>query len=139
MSAGSTATLKVWRSGAEKTFSLTVGELPKERDARADTSDPDAGSADQPKLGLMLAPAAGVSGAGSEGVVVTGVDPNGLASEHGFKTGDVILDVGGKKVANVADVRNALSEAHKNGKHTVLMRVKSDGVTTFVAVPIERA
>jgi serine protease Do len=139
MSAGSTATLKVWRNGAEKTFSLTVGELPKERDARADTSDPDVGSADQPKLGLMLAPAAGVSGAGSDGVVVTGVDPNGLAAEHGFKTGDVILDVGGKKVANAADVRNALGEAHKNGKHTVLMRVKSDGVTTFVAVPIERA
>ena len=28
------------------------------------------------------------------------VDPNGLASEHGFKAGDIILDVGGKRVAS---------------------------------------
>ena len=57
--------------------------------------------------------------------MVTEVDPNGLASDQGFKTGDVILEVGGKKVANPADVRNALSEAQKDGKRTMLMRVKS--------------
>jgi serine protease Do len=70
---------------------------------------------------------------------VTEVDPNGLASEHGFKTGDVILDVGGKKVTTPADVRNAISDAHKNGKRTVLMRLKSDDATKFVAIPIARA
>ena len=114
MASGSTATLTVWRNGAEKTFSATLGELPKEHDARAGASDPGTASADQPKLGLTLAPARDVAGSGSEGVVVTDVDPNGLASEHGFKTGDVILDVGGKRVANAAEVRNAPSEAHKN-------------------------
>jgi hypothetical protein len=35
----------------------------------------------------MLAPAGQVAGSSSEGVVVTDIDPNGLASEHGFKTG----------------------------------------------------
>ena len=94
---------------------------------------------DVPKLGLMLAPAGQVAGSGSEGVVVTDVDPNGLASEHGFKTGDVILDVGGKKVANPADVRTAIADAHKAGKRTVLMRLKSDEATRFVAIPIARA
>jgi hypothetical protein len=44
-----------------------------------------------------------------------------------------------KRITNAADVRNAIGEAHKNGKRTVLMRVKSDGVTTFVAVPIAHA
>ena len=92
-----------------------------------------------PKLGLMLAPAGQVAGSGSEGVVVTDVDPNGLASEHGFKTGDVILDVGGKKVANPLDVRNAIADAHKEGKRTILMRLKSDDATKFVAIPIDRA
>jgi serine protease Do len=61
------------------------------------------------------------------------------ASEHGFKTGDVILDVGGKKVTTPADVRNAISDAQKNGKRTVLMRLKSDDATKFVAIPIARA
>jgi hypothetical protein len=36
----------------------------------------------------------------------------------------VILDVAGKPVANVGDVRNALKEAKTQGKHAVLMRVK---------------
>jgi serine protease Do len=138
MAPGSEAKLSVWRKGEQKSFSLTLGELPK--DARV-AAMPDSGPAgtDVPKLGLMLAPAGQVAGSGSEGVVVTDVDPNGLASEHGFKTGDVILDVGGKKVANPADVRNAIADAHKAGKRTVLMRLKSDEATKFVAVPIARA
>ena len=41
-----------------------------------------------------------VAGAGKEGVVVTEVDPDGAAAERGFKAGDVILEVGGKTVAN---------------------------------------
>ena len=139
MAPGATAKLSVWRKGEEKSISLTLGEMPKEREARAATPDSAPQGTDTPKLGLMLAPAAQVAGGGAEGVVVTGVDPNGLASEHGVKTGDVILDVGGKAVATPADVRNAISDAHKNGKRTVLMRVKSDDVTKFVAIPIARA
>jgi serine protease Do len=71
--------------------------------------------------------------------VVVNVEPNGLAAEHGFKTGDVILDVGGKKVTTPADVRSAMSDAQSGGKRTVLMRLKSDAGTRFVAIPIARA
>jgi len=139
MDSGSSVKLTVWRKGEEKNISLTLGELPKEREARATMPDSGPTRTDVPKLGLMLAPAGQVAGSGSEGVVVTEVDPNGLASEHGFKTGDVILDVGGKTVATPADVRNAISDAYKNGKRTVLMRLKSSDATKFVAIPIAHA
>ena len=92
-----------------------------------------------PRLGLTIAPAGQVAGSGSEGVVVTEVDPNGIASDQGFKTGDVILEVGGKKVANAADVRSALSDAQKDGKRTILMRVKSGDATKFVALRLSKA
>ena len=92
-----------------------------------------------PHLGLQVAPAKDVSGAGSEGVVVTGVDPDGPAAEQGFQTGTVILDVGGKAVANAGDVRQALVEAKAQGKHDVLMRVKTGDVTRFVAMPLGKA
>jgi len=36
-------------------------------------------------------------------------------------------------------VRNALVEAKKDGKHSVLMRLKSEDATKFVAVPIAHA
>jgi serine protease Do len=71
--------------------------------------------------------------------VVTEVDPNGVAADQGFKTGDVILEVAGKKVANPADVRTALSGAQKDGKHTVLLRVKSGEETRFVALRLSKA
>ena len=63
-----------------------------------------------------------------------------LHLEQGSKTGDVILEVGGFKVATASDVRNAIiGEAQKNGKRAVLMRVKSDNTTKFVAIPSARA
>ena len=60
------------------------------------------------------------------------------AAETGFRTGDVILDVGGKSVKSPSDVRSALSDAQSGGKRSVLMRVKSGNNTRFVAVPVNR-
>jgi serine protease Do len=139
MAPGATVKLTIWRKDAEKSISLTLGEMPKDRQVRAAAPAADSKEADVPKLGLMLASAGHVAGGGSEGVVVVDIDPNGLASEHGFKTGDIILDVGGKKVVTPVDVRNAIMDAQKNGKRAVLMRLKSDEVMKFVAVPIARA
>jgi serine protease Do len=140
MAPGSTAKLTVWRKGEEKTFSISLGELPNQREARAnmpESSSPE--GTDVPRLGLTVVPAGQVAGSGSEGVVVTDVDPNGLASDQGVKTGDVILEVGGKKVANPSDVRSALKDAQKEGKRTILMRVKSGDATHFVAMPLGKA
>jgi serine protease Do len=92
-----------------------------------------------PHLGLSVAPAASVDGAGGKGVVVTAVDPNGPAADAGFKVGTVILDVGGKAVGNSGDVAKALQDAQAQGKHGVLMRVQVDGATRFVAVPLRAA
>src|SRR5712692_7097276 len=127
---GTSVKLTVWRKGEEKNLSVSLGELPNQREVRATTPDTlTPNSSDVPRLGLTLAPAGQVAGSGSEGVVVTKVDPNGVASEHGFQTGDVILEVSGKKVAHPADVRSALNEAQKDGKRSVLMRVKSGDAT----------
>jgi serine protease Do len=139
MTPGAIVKLTVWRKGEEKNFSLTLGEVPQQRQARAAGSDSDTSGASLPKLGLSVAPAGEIAGGGSEGVVVTEVDPDGLASEHGLKSGDVILEVGGTKVATAADVRKAVGEAQKDGKHAVLMQVKSDDTMKFVAVPFDRA
>src|SRR5262249_4659720 len=73
MAPGAAAKLTVWRKGEEKNISLTLSELPKDREARATT--PESGSTtDTVKLGLTLAPAAQVAGSGSARVVVTQTD-----------------------------------------------------------------
>ena len=139
LSPGATANLTIVRGGKEQVVAVPLGEMPKERQAMAGTQDREVPGADVPKLGLSLAPANQVAGSNGEGVVVTQVDPNGPAAERGFKTGDVILDVGGTTVANPADVKKALSDAKTSGKKTVLMRVKSEAGTRFVALPIGNA
>jgi serine protease Do len=130
-----TVKLDIIRGGQAKTISLTLGEMPDQQRAKADTDDaqPTGGV---PHLGLSVAPASEVSGAGTQGVVVTAVDPDGPAAEQGFRTGTVILDVGGKSVASVSDVRKALVDAKAQGKHQVLMRVKMGDATRFVALPL---
>jgi len=95
-------------------------------------------SAEIGKLGLTLAPANRVDGGGNTGVVVTGVDPSGVAADHGFSTGDVILEVAGKQVSSPSDVRKEIASARTSNKRAVLMRVKSGDNTKFVALPIGR-
>ena len=132
---GSAVKLDILRNGATKTVTVTLGEMPKDRQAKADTA-PATPSTGVPRLGLQLAPASEVAGSGDKGVVVTGVEPAGPAAEHGFKTGDVILEVGGKPVAKPADVRGALAAARQQGKRDVLLRVKTAEATRFVALPL---
>ncbi len=137
MPPGTSVKIGVFRKGHEETLSMTLGELPKERTAALDTKKSENQKAtDLPRLGLSLAPAAEVDGAGNQGVVVTQVDPDGAAAAHGFKTGDVILDVGGKVVNAPADVRRALADAKSGGRRTVLLRIKSEQGTRFVALPL---
>src|SRR5204863_3283884 len=136
----SSVKLTVISKGAEKTITLTLGELPREqqRQARAESDDKDNSGTQVPRLGLSLAPAANVAGAGSEGVVVTQVDPDGPAATQGFRTGDVILDVAGKRVANPEEVRKAFADGRSGGKRTVVLRVKGGENTRFLAGPVGR-
>jgi serine protease Do len=136
---GTEIKLDVWHDGQTKTMSLTLGQMPNERQANAAGGQHDNAGNNTPRLGLTLAPANEVAGAGDHGVAVTAVDPNGPAAEHGMQTGDVILDVAGKTVAKPDDVRQELMALEKAGKHTVLMRVKSGDATHFVAVPLGNA
>jgi serine protease Do len=142
LSPGTAVKLNVLHKGEDKTVSLSLGQLPNTLEAKADTDNSDKGSAtrgtDVPKLGLTLAPANTVAGAGKEGVVVTDIDPKSAAAERGFKEGDVILEVAGKSVTNVADVREAITAARNDNKNSVLMRVKSGGSSRFVAVPLAK-
>ena len=84
-------------------------------------------------------PAGNVAGAGGKGVVVPDVDADGPAAERGFKTGDVILEVGGKSRRRASRCAQCAREARTEGKRTVLLRVKSGEATRFVAIPVGRA
>ena len=140
MSPGASVKLAIVRGGQDKTMTLTLGTLPAEKQAANDQpGQRETPDSDMPKFGLTLAPGSKVSGSDGSGVVVTAVAQGGVAADHGFQVGDVILEVGGKPVATPADVRQNLADARTAGKHTVLFRVRSNDGTKFVALPLGNA
>jgi len=138
MAPGRIVKLSVLQNGREKVIPVRLGEMPNDRKASAGTDETATGATDGPQLGLGLAPADNVAGAGAKGVVVTVVDPAGSAAEHGLQPGDVILEIDSKEVSKASDVRGALSRAASEGKHAVLMHVKSGASTMYVALPLSR-
>ena len=136
---GSTANLDVLHKGQGKVVSLTLGQLPNAQEAKADIEADGKGSThgtDVPRLGLTVAPAGKVDGAGKEGVVVMIVEPKSAAADRGLKNGDVILEVSGKSVTDPSDVREAIEAAHTDKRRSVLMRLRSGDASRYVAVPL---
>jgi serine protease Do len=138
---GTSIKLTILHKGADKVVNLTLGTLPNTVEAKADMFGGDhefSRGSDVPKLGMTVAPATSVAGAGTAGVVVVDVDPKSAAADRGFKEGDVILEVGGKSVSNSADVREAIKAARADNKNSVLLRVRTGNTARFVAVPIAK-
>ena len=131
MAPGSSVTLAVVHRGQERTVNVVLGNLPEQREASAAPEVPKQRGTSVVRLGLSVAP-------GANGIVVTAVDPDGIAAEQGFQAGDVIVQVAGKKVGNAGDLRSAVEAAEKAGKRTVLMRVKTADGIRFVAMPVGR-
>ncbi len=121
-------------NGADKTASLKLGQLPSDKEAKAETVPEKAAKTSLSGFGFSLSPANSVAGAGKEGAVVTELDPEGVAAQKGLRAGDVILDAGGKPVAGPEDVVKALDTAKKEGRHAVLLRVKSGDNMHFLAI-----
>jgi len=137
MAPGSSAKLDILHKGETTTITVTLAKMPNQTQQLARAESPEHESARGiPHLGLSVEAASDVEGAGNKGLVVTNVDPDGPAAEQGLHAGDVILDVGGTSVATATDFRNALSNAKSNGKHDILMRVKTSDNTHFVALPV---
>ncbi|ANY77120.1 serine peptidase [Microvirga ossetica] len=124
---GSMVELTYLHGGKQQTASITLGIQPEEKSAQAETL-PEHG----PQLGLGLAPAASIPGAGNKGVVVVDVDASGAAAARGIEVGDVILEVAGHAVSSPADVKAGLTRAQNEGKKIVLLRIKNQQGTRFV-------
>jgi serine protease Do len=126
-----TVKLALTRNGSPMTIDVTLGTMPAEKTANAETrnSDDNGGSA-LAKLGLTLRPAHG-----QDGVVVAEVDPDGAAADKGLKQGDVILEVAGKSVNRPADVVDAIDAAKSGGKKSVLVRVKTNDGERYLTLP----
>jgi serine protease Do len=137
--------LTIMRYGDQREVDLKLGKFPSGKKLAAlEEEKPDAAAGEQlDNLGLSLAPAAKVPGAGEEGVVITEVSPESDAADKGLKAGDVILQVAGVDVSEPGDVaegvKKAMDRAKDKDKVNVLIQVKTGDQTRFVALSLKKA
>ncbi len=129
---GDKAEVAYVRGGEDKTASVALGDLKPEQTAKADEDKTEA----RPSLtlGVQLAPSEK-----GKGVQVVGVDPTGQGAAKGLSAGDVILEVSGKPVASPQEVKAGIEAAKKDGKKAVLMLVKTQQASRFVAFEFPKA
>ena len=126
------------RKGQEKSFNVTLGELPAQREAKAETDSHDRTGTSVPRLGLTLAPAGEVAGSTGEGVVVTDVEPTASPPSTASRP----ATSSSKSVARRLAIRARCvppSRALEGWQAYRLMRVKSGEATKFVAVRLGQA
>ncbi|HVD91394.1 MAG TPA: PDZ domain-containing protein, partial [Vicinamibacterales bacterium] len=130
---GTTVPVQILRNGKSETLQATVGELA----ARKDKSDSPSGSNGHGKYGLSVQPltpdiaeGAGVP-RGTQGLIVTDVDPSGVAAESDVREGDVIEKVNGKPVKTGEDLKASLDR--NDGKPSLLLVHRKDA-TIFLTL-----
>ncbi|MCD6353251.1 MAG: DegQ family serine endoprotease [Proteobacteria bacterium] len=105
----SSVDIKIIRGGEKKTFSITVGNMEERGKDTAEKILPDFGMQVE-KLSSEIAQRLGYLPAES-GVVITGIEPGGLADEAGLELADVIKEINRKPVKSIKDYRNSLKDA----------------------------
>jgi serine protease Do len=128
----SSVNLKVLRGGAERDFTVKLGELPTteaavERKSSGSTSSLSGVSVED--LSAQASKELGLP-ASSQGVVVTEVRPSSPAAEAGLRRGDVIQEVNRKSVRNTSDFERAVTAS----KEETLLLVNRRGSTMYLAV-----
>jgi serine protease Do len=126
--------LGIIRDGKEQTINLKLGRLAEQNVHKASVDHRSGGQI--ASLGMRLAPAADVEGAGETGLAVVSVDPDGKAAELGIREGDVIVKAGNRMVSSREDLVAAMSDAKAAGHKNTLLMVKREKADRYIAVPV---
>ena len=103
----------ILRDGKKKTVQVIVGELPKDPALAFENTQ-------QNFLGLVVENQANDNQRSSvEGVLVTSVDPDGIAYESGIRRGDIIYSLARTRIENVNEFKEVLSELDNQRRTTI--------------------
>jgi Do/DeqQ family serine protease len=136
---GQNVELTVWRKGQTMKIPVTTGELPGEvsRASNEQIKPSEPKPEDAGKFGLQVQElsqevADRLHLATQQGVIVTDVAENSIASQQDIQREDVITEIDGKPVTNVQTFRDALNKA--DPKRGVLLYLDRKGNKTFAVL-----
>ena len=140
---GEKTKIKVLRDGKEKILNVTLGQRDGAQLASANDNDVRGGDSLSRDLGLRvtelnnsLREQFGIPN-NVDGVLVTGVRGGSAAEEAGLRNGVVILEVDGDKITNAASLRSKITQAKRDGRDAVLLRMQLGEAKQFGALPLK--
>lgn len=139
----SAAELVVWRDGARKRLTVSLGRMEPEPETASVEQPAQEGSGQSlASLGATLAPITPELRRefdlpeGATGVLVLEVEPEGPAARQGLRPGDVIERVAQTPVDSPEDIEPLVAAAREGGKDVVLLLVQRQGNSLFMALKL---
>jgi len=132
---GTKIKIDVIRDKKPQSLTVTVGELPKEKEEQAETEE--GGKTEGLLAGVTVSNLTAevrqqleIPKTVEKGAVVTDIDRDSAAARAGVMPGDVIIEINRKPVRNAADFRTLAGKAEKSA----LLLVVRQGGTAFILV-----
>ncbi len=125
------ARLLILRSGEKMDLSVRIGRLEGKRLAAGKTESENGKSLAGLGMTLQRAPD------GKPGIIVLDVEDGGKADEKRIRPGNYILEVNGVKVSTLDDVDRQIAKARDMKKKAILLRVRANGTSRFVALGLD--
>ena len=132
--------VKVWRNNKAESVKVKLGMFPGSADeiAKLEEGKPVEKKSEKTTLDLLGLTVGPVTGDNVEGVAITEVEPASDAAEKGLRPGDVIVQVQGEPVSKPADVASQIAKVQDLGRSAVMLSIKSQERTRFVAVQLRK-
>lgn len=136
---GSQVPITLLRDGREMQIRASLGEF-KVENVKADYErevEPEQVINDPSRLGLSVEPLTPEAArrldlpAGTQGLVITKVDPSGPAADAGLERGDVIVQANQQAVRSLTELKAAVE---RNGTRPALLLVSRLGATVYLTV-----
>ena len=134
---GTSVPVVILRNGKRLTVDVTIAALkePKATKKAQSSSQADQGG----RLGIIVenltADQRKQLGIGAHGVLISGVDPNGIAAQSGLEPGDVILQFGRSQINDAEQLAKQVHEAPTGRPIPVLILRQSTPLYTTVTIP----
>jgi serine protease Do len=144
---GASVPLDVWRDGHAQTINVVIGTMPRPAGDKM-TMSANVASASRPaspNLGLNLAELSDTTRKqvgmqdGEPGVLVTAVQNDSEADEHGVVPGDVILKVQESTVSTPQQVQQQIDAARQQNRPFIAILLMAKGEQKWLSLPLHQS
>ncbi|MDO5103872.1 MAG: DegQ family serine endoprotease [Lautropia sp.] len=134
---GTKVDIEVWRQGQPQRLSVVVGEIPSEQ-ARHDQGKQQEKGATSPAnwLGIVAADLTAAQrkeqGVQKGGVLITALEPGGIAAQAGLREGDVLLQLNSRHITSASQFEALVAKLDR--KRTMVLLVKRGADASYVPI-----